>query len=227
MKKIILSLLLLCSLNIVSAQRITNEWSNRARYAKKNAELTVRPDAIFMGNSITQAWALKRPEFFEAHNYVGRGISGQVSAQMLLRFRDDVVENNPKCVVILAGINDIAENQWVTPLGDIMDNIASMAQIARANGIRPILCSVLPANRIMWREGIEPTQQVIDLNVLIKEFAKEQKMTYVDYYSALVDDKFGLSEEYAKDGVHPLPPAYEIMEEMIVKVITKEIKRVK
>ncbi len=227
MKKITLLLLLICSINATFAQRITRDWSNKAAYAKKNAELTVRPDAIFMGNSITQAWANKRPEFFEKHNYVGRGISGQVSSQMLLRFRDDVIDNNPKCVVILAGINDIAENQWKMSLNDIMDNIASMAQIARASGIRPILCSVLPANRIMWREGIEPTQQVIGLNKLIKAFAKEQKMTYVDYYSALVDDEFGLCEEYAKDGVHPLPPAYEIMEKMIVETITKEIKKVK
>jgi lysophospholipase L1-like esterase len=204
----------------------TNDWPNLRRYRDANAQL--KPDenrVVFMGNSITDAWINVSPAFFKSHaNYLDRGISGQTTPQMLIRFRQDVIDLHPKVVLILAGINDIAGNTGPSSLDMIENNLASMAQLANANRIKVILCSVLPAYAIPWRQGVEPAQKIIDLNKWIKEFAEKNKFIYLDYYSAMVDERKGLPENYSKDGVHPTAEGYAVMEPLAVKAISRAIK---
>lgn len=204
----------------------TNDWPNLRRYRSENALLKPKKNrVIFMGNSITDAWINVSPEFFKAHpNYVDRGIGGQTTPQMLIRFRQDVIDLHPQVVVILAGINDIAGNTGPSSIEMIENNLASMAQLANANGIKVILCSVLPAYTIPWRQGIEPAQKIIDLNRWIKAFATENNFVYLDYHSAMADERKGLPEKYSKDGVHPTAAGYAVMEPMAVKAIAGALK---
>ena len=149
MKKIILlAIAVLIMLPIVAQQK--RDWAQLGRYEYQNAQLKKSPDVVFMGNSITDCWVDSVPEFFADNNYVGRGISGQVSSQMLARFRQDVIALKPKAVVILAGTNDIAENDgWISNEG-IMGNIISMCELAEVHNIKPILCSLLPCDYYYW-----------------------------------------------------------------------------
>jgi lysophospholipase L1-like esterase len=178
---------------------------------------------VFMGNSITDGWINARPDFFSKNNYLDRGISGQTTPQMLIRFRQDVIDLHPKVVVILAGINDIAGNTGPSSLVMIEDNLASMAQLAKANGIKVVMCSVLPAYSFPWRQGIDPVQKIIDLNKWIKHFAEKNNFVYVDYYDAMVDERKGLPASLSKDGVHPNVAGYEIMEPLAQKGIAKAL----
>ena len=159
------------------------------------------------------------PEFFARNNYIGRGISGQTSPQMLLRFRQDVIELAPKAVVILAGTNDIAGNTGPSSIDMIMDNIISMAQLARANGIRVVLCSVLPANRYKWAPDVKPADTIIELNRQIKAYAEANHIPFADYYSVLVDDQKGLNPAYRIDTAHPSLEGYKLIEPLVVKAI--------
>lgn len=195
----------------------TMDWANFKRYAKANKAITKKPKAVLMGNSITEGWAEFDSQWLEANNLVGRGISGQVSSQMLVRFRQDVIELQPECVVIMCGINDIALNQGVISISNIMGNIKSMVELAKANKIKPYLCSVTPASHIGWRPEVKDTPQKInELNKLIKEYATQQKITYVDYYSSLVaEDGVSLKKEYARDAVHPNLEGYKVMEKIL------------
>ena len=195
----------------------TMDWANFKRYAKANEAITKKPKAVLMGNSITEGWAEFDSQWLEANNLVGRGISGQVSSQMLVRFRQDVIELQPECVVIMCGINDIALNQGVISISNIMGNIKSMGELAKANKIKPYLCSVTPASHIGWRPEVKDTPQKInELNKLIKEYAAQQKITYVDYYSSLVaEDGVSLKKEYARDAVHPNLEGYKVMEKIL------------
>ncbi|HUZ58893.1 MAG TPA: SGNH/GDSL hydrolase family protein [Hanamia sp.] len=199
----------------------TNDWPNLRRYRSENAQLKPEKNrVVFMGNSITDAWLNVSPDFFKTHpSYIDRGISGQTTPQMLIRFRQDVIDLHPKVVLILAGINDIAGNTGPSSLDMIENNLASMAQLGKANGIKVILCSVLPAYDIPWRAGIDPVQKIIDLNKWIKEFAHKNNFIYLDYYSAMVDERKGLPAKYSKDGVHPTAEGYAVMEPMAVKAI--------
>jgi lysophospholipase L1-like esterase len=164
------------------------------------------------------------PEFFKDRPYINRGISGQTTPQMLLRFRQDVIDLQPKAVVILAGTNDIAGNTGPSTLEMIEDNLASMAQLAKANGIKVILCSVLPAFDYPWRPGMEPNVKIPELNKWIKAYAEKNKFIYVDYFSAMADDRNGLPSDLSKDGVHPNKKGYEIMQPMVEKAIAKALK---
>lgn len=204
----------------------TNDWPNLRRYRSENAQLNHEKNkVVFMGNSITDAWLNVSPDFFKKHSsYLDRGISGQTTPQMLIRFRQDVIDLYPKVVLILAGINDIAGNTGPSTLDMIENNMASMAQLAKANGIKVILCSVLPAYTIPWKEGVEPIQKIIDLNKWIKEFAGKNNFIYLDYYSAMVDERKGLPEKYSKDGVHPTAAGYAVMEPLAVKAISRALK---
>jgi len=204
----------------------TNDWPNLRRYRDGNAQLQPEKNrVVFMGNSITDAWLNVSPDFFKEHpSYIDRGISGQTTPQMLIRFRQDVISLHPKVVLILAGINDIAGNTGPSTLDMIEDNLASMAQLAKANGIKVILCSVLPAYDIPWKAGIEPVQKIIDLNKWIKDFAHKNKFIYLDYYSAMVDERKGLPEKYSKDGVHPTAAGYAVMEPLAVRAISQALK---
>lgn len=202
-------------------QERTEDWARYSHYEEKNKQ-TERPKIVFMGNSITRGWYAQHPEFFEENNYAGRGIGGQTTYQMLARFQSDVVDLHPKAVVILAGTNDLASNCGVISPKHIVQNIKSMCEIAKANKIRPILCSVLPVYQYNWNKerGIV-ADKVKELNALIEAYAKQNGITYVDYYSALVDERGGLPEEIAKDGVHPNMNGYTKMEATIRPILQK------
>ena len=221
MKKIIIafaaSLLLITS---AGAQDLKKDWANFKRYAQANTEVTAKPKAVLMGDSITDGWPRANKDFFTDNNYVGRGISGQTTSHMLVRFRKDVVDLHPKYVAILAGTNDIALNNGSITLENILGNIISMCEIAKANKIKPVICSVVPAKAYRWRPEIKDSaEKIIKLNEMLKEYADANKIPYVDYHSAMTDSEGGLPVELAKDGVHPTPAGYKIMEEILVKVL--------
>lgn len=201
------------------------DWANLNRYRQENSELTTANPSdkrvVFMGNSITERWLKNRPEFFANKPYVDRGIAGQTTPQMLLRFRQDVINLEPAAVVILAGINDIAENTGPSTIEMIANNIISMAELAKENDIKVILCSVLPAHDFPWRRGLEPAGKVIKLNALIKAYANQHKLVYVDYFSSMVDESNGLKKDLGSDEVHPNIAGYLIMEPLIEEAIEK------
>jgi lysophospholipase L1-like esterase len=194
-------------------EQLKNDWPWLGRF--KEEDLKLGPPAagenraVFIGDSITQGW--KIDESFPGKPYVNRGISGQTSPQMLLRFRQDVIELQPKVVVILAGTNDIAGNTGPMTLKESEDNLASMADLATANQIRVVLCSVTPAFDFHWSPGKEPAGKIVELNAWIKAYAAEKGYVYVDYHSAMRDERDGLPARLSKDGVHPLPAGYAVM----------------
>ena len=220
------SLLVIClflMVSILSAQ----DWAQLGHFDAANKEL---PDAktnesrvVFMGNSITIGWSHHQPEFFEGKPYVNRGISGQTTPQMLVRFRQDVIDLKPKVVVILAGTNDIAGNTGPSTLQMIADNIMSMAELAEANGIKVVLCSVLPAYDYPWRKGLMPNEKIPALNTMIKSYVNSKGLVYLDYFSAMTDGKNGLREDLGSDGVHPNKKGYELMAPLAEKAIAKAI----
>jgi lysophospholipase L1-like esterase len=209
--------------------RNRNDWAFLARYREANTALGApKPGedrVVFMGNSITDAWARSFPAMFPGKPYVGRGISGQTTPQMLVRFRQDVVALKPKVVVILAGINDIAGNTGPSTQAMIADNLMSMTEIAKANGIRVVLSSVLPAYDFPWRRGIDPAPKVVALNAWIKCYASQVGAVYLDYYSKMVDSRGGLSPEMASDGVHPTNAGYRIMAPLAEAAIQEALRR--
>jgi lysophospholipase L1-like esterase len=197
------------------------DWAQFGRYESQNEALKTRPTVVFMGNSITDSWVDSVPSFFLDNNFVGRGISGQVSSQMLVRFQADVIDLKPKVVVILCGTNDIALNNGYISHEHIIQNIKSMCQLARANKIKPVVCSVLPATSFRWRPALTPANDIRLLNEMIKAFAKENKIPYVDYYSALADEEGGLPLKYSKDGVHPNINGYAVMQSVVLPTLKK------
>jgi len=197
------------------------EWAKFSKYEEANKGVEA-PSAVFMGDSITEGWARIHPDFFKSNNYAGRGISGQTTSEMLVRFRADVIALKPKAVAIMAGTNDIAENNGPIKLEYVFGNIASMAELAKANGIRVFLCSVIPAADFPWRKGLEPSKKIKALNAMLKEYALKNGIVYVDYYSALDDGNGGLPKNLAKDGVHPTAEGYDIMEPIIKAAIEKK-----
>jgi lysophospholipase L1-like esterase len=178
-----------------------------------------------MGNSITEFWQYSDPEFFKNKPYVDRAISGQTSPQNLLRFRQDVINLKPTVVVLMIGINDIAENTGTYNEDNTMNHIAAMAEMARGNGVRMVLSSVMPAFDFPWRPGMGPAQKVISLNKRIKAYADKQGLEYVDYHSAMADERQGLPQKYSEDGVHPNLAGYKIMEPLVEKAIAGALKR--
>ena len=203
------------------------DWAKLNRFQKENSELTIPKTGeqriVFMGNSITEGWLKIRPEFFINKPYVNRGISGQTTPQMLLRFRQDVINLKPTAVVILAGINDIAGNTGPSTIEMIVDNIASMTELAHANNIKVILCSVLPAYDFPWKKGLEPAEKVVKLNALLKAYANDHNLIYVDYFTPMANEINGLKKELGKDGVHPNINGYLIMEPLIENAIAKSL----
>lgn len=199
-------------------QTQAQDWANLSRYSLENKTLLTSEqtiEAVFFGDSITEGWPQFNPSFFQEHNFVGRGIGGQTTPQLLLRFRQDVIGLRPKKVILLAGINDIAQNTGPISLNAIMNNIISMAELASANGVEMILCSVLPANSFPWRPEIIPTQKVIELNQMIKAYAQEKNLVYVDYYTLMVNAEKGLKDNFGYDSVHPNKAGYEMMEKIL------------
>ena len=209
-----------------------NTFANTSRYDKANLELKLHTKAnnrvVFMGNSITEGWIQMRPEFFNNRDYINRGIGGQTTPQMLLRFREDVINLNPSVVIILAGTNDIAGNSGYISLESIIDNIKSMSEIANANGIKVIISSILPAIDYPWKPGLDPAPKIIKINKALKVFSEENNFIYLDYYAAMVDDKGGLKvPEYttANDLVHPNKKGYLVMEKLAEIAIKKALAK--
>jgi lysophospholipase L1-like esterase len=205
-----------------------SDWANMKRYAMANKNLPPQTAGkeriVFMGNSITEFWAYIDSSFFAKKTYINRGISGQTTPQMLLRFRQDVINLKPAVVVILAGINDIAENTGPIALEDVFGNIVSMTQLAKENNIKVILSSVLPAYDFPWHPGLQPVEKIVRLNSMIKLYCQENNIVYVDYYSAMVDERKGLDKKYTDDGVHPKLAGYKVMDSLIEKAIISVLK---
>ena len=172
-----------------------------------------------MGNSITDAWIGADSVFFASHSYIDRGISGQTTPQMLVRFRQDVIDLKPAAVVILAGINDIAQNTGPMTLEQTFGNIVSMAELARSNNIKVVISSVLPAYDFPWHPGMHPADKVVQLNSMLKDYANKKNIVYLDYFSAMADDRKGLPKTLSEDGIHPNLAGYKIMEPLAVKSI--------
>ncbi len=219
--KLIITTLFLCLLSQVGMQ--AQDWPNLERFQKENSMLNSSERVVFMGNSITEGWSNIHPEFFEGKNYINRGIGGQTTPQMLVRFRQDVVDLNPQVVVILAGINDIAGNTGPSTIKMIMDNIKSMSEIARANNIKVVLSAVLPAYDFPWSPGLEPAPKVMKLNAMIKEYCMSQGFVYLDYFSAMVDHRNGMDKKYHEDEVHPNKLGYEVMAPLAEAAILKAL----
>ncbi len=217
------------ALSLIGMTEIANaqDWPDLKHFKAANEKLeSPKPDenrVVFMGNSITIGWLNSVPEFFEGKPYVNRGISGQTTPQMLLRFRQDVIDLGPKVVVILAGTNDIAGNTGPMTLDQIIDNLRSMTELAKANGIKVVLSSVLPAYDYPWRPGLKPNEKIPKLNAMIKDYADEAKVVYLDYFSVMVNDKNGLDEDLAGDGVHPTKKGYAVMAPLAEAAIKKAL----
>jgi lysophospholipase L1-like esterase len=201
---------------------MNKDWANLKKYATENRQLMQLQNTnsiVLMGDSITEFWKVNDEAFFTSNNLINRGISGQTTPQMLLRFRQDVIDLKPSKVVILAGINDIAENTGPISLETVFGNIVSMVELAKANNIKVVLCSVLPSNKFNWNPKIEPADKVIALNKMIKAYVLKNKISFVNYYSAMVDANKGLDVKYGEDGVHPNLNGYKLMESLLLKVL--------
>jgi lysophospholipase L1-like esterase len=209
-------------------EKTLRDWANLGRYRDENAQLAAAPApenrVVFMGDSITDAWGRTHGKFFPGKPYVNRGISGQTTPQMLIRFRPDVINLKPKAVVILAGTNDIAGNTGPETLEDIEANLASMVDLAKANGIKVILASVMPVcDYIKPQTERRPPEKIIALNAWIKDYCSRNGLIYLDYYSALLDDKNMLKKDLTLDGLHPNDAGYEVISPLAAKAIDEAL----
>ena len=213
-------LLILTCILLFQQAHAQDDWANIGRYAQANSEMTVRPKAVFMGDSITQCWYDADPSFFNGNNFACRGISGQTTSHMLVRMRKDVVDLHPKYVVILAGTNDIAKNNGFIEVDDIYGNIVSMCEIAKANKVKPVICSVLPVKQYKWRpEVTDCAERIIRLNAMLEDYAKASRCIYVDYHSVMKDDENGLPQKWSYDGVHLNGDGYDVIEKIILDTL--------
>jgi lysophospholipase L1-like esterase len=206
------------------------DWPNLARYHDENARLAApapgESRVVFMGDSITDGWGRQYGQFFPGKPYVNRGISGQTTPQMLIRFRPDVIALKTKVVVFLAGTNDIAGNTGPMTLEAIEDNLMSMAELAQANNIRVVLASVMPVcNYIKPQTERRPPEKIIALNAWIKDYAAKNSFVYLDYYSAMLDDKEMFRKELTYDGLHPNDAGYEVMGPLAEKAIAAALAK--
>jgi lysophospholipase L1-like esterase len=215
---------------LARARKQLQDWANLSRYRNDNA--SVKPPekneerVVFMGDSITDGWGRRYGKFFPGKPYINRGISGQTTPQMLIRFRPDVIALQPKAVVILAGTNDIAGNTGPMTLEEIEGNLASMAQLAKANGIRVILSSVMPVcDYIRPQTERRPMEKIKALNEWIKAYAARNNHTYLDYFPVMLDDKGFLKKELTYDGLHPNDAGYEAIQPAAEKAIASALKR--
>lgn len=228
MKKLLLlySLFFFIGISFSNAQ----DWPNLNRFQDANNQLrTTENDGkriVFMGNSITEGWINQNKSFFADNKIINRGISGQTTPQMLLRFRQDVIDLKPAAVFILAGINDIAGNTGPSTLKMIEDNLQSMVELSEAAQIEPILCTLIPSTRIPWKDNMDVTGTVIALNEWIKGYAQGKGLEVIDYYAAFADDKGGMPKKYSKDNVHPNLDGYHVMEQLVLPVI-KDIRGIR
>lgn len=207
---------------------LRTDWANLARFRDANDSLpppvSSEHRVVFMGNSITQNWQQYFASMFPGKPYINRGISGQTTPQMLVRFRPDVIALKPAVVVILAGTNDIAGNTGPATLEMIEGNIASMAELARANGIEVVLASVLPVRDYPWKPGLEPAPQIIALNAWMNGYAAQHGAIYVDFHSAMADAQGGMRSGLSSDGVHPNESGYRIMSPLVERAIDEALR---
>ena len=204
-----------------------DDWFGFNRYKVDNERIIKSgefPEVVFMGNSITELWAAYHPSFFSGHNYCGRGIGGQTSAQMLMRFTADVINLHPKAVVIMAGTNDVAHNPyWVEP-ERVVDNVVAMCILARANGIVPIISSVPPCAAFRWNPEIKnAAQTIVSINKQLRAYAEANGIVYVDYHISLADVHGGFTKQLSEDGCHPDPDTYYIMEKLVLQAINEAV----
>ncbi len=199
---------------------IPPEWPGFNRYKEANASITKAPKAVFFGDSITDGWAKKDPEFFTSNNFAGRGISGQTTAQMLVRLRADVINLKPKYMVLLAGINDIAMNNGPIELEHVMENIVSMVELVKLHKIKPVLCLIFPTTTVRWRPSVgDPTEKIIKLNGMISDYARKNKIPCVEYFADIDKSSGNLPKSLSHDSIHPNLDGYKIMEAEILKVL--------
>lgn len=213
---------------IAQDEKILNDWPNLQKYREANAKLSppVKNEnrVVFIGNSITEGWAPYFATMFPGKPYIGRGIGGQTTPQLLVRFRQDVIALKPKVVVILAGTNDIAGNTGPSTIEMIEDNLASMAELASANGVRVVLSSVLPVYDYPWKPGLEPAPKIIALNQWMKDYASKHGAVYLDYHSAMSDARGGMRAELSHDGVHPNEAGYRVMAPLAEGAIAEALR---
>jgi lysophospholipase L1-like esterase len=214
---------------LAMAERLLADWPGLARYRPANAALGApRPGeqrVVFYGNSITDSWAKYFPVQFPGKPYVGRGISGQTTPQLLVRFRQDVIDLQPSVVVILAGTNDIAGNTGPATQAMIQDNLSSMVELAQANRIRVVLASVLPAYDYPWKPGLQPAAKIVALNEWLRRYAAEHDVVHLDYWSAMADERQGLRAGLTTDGVHPNEQGYQVMAPLAEQAIERALRR--
>ena len=208
-------------------EMLRTDFANLKRYRAKNDSIGLpaknEDRIVFMGNSITDWWEPYWGIHFAGKPYVNRGIAGQTTAQMLIRFKPDVINLKPKVVVILAGINDINGMTGPTTNDMIKDNISSMVEIAQSNGIKVVLSTLLPCYSIKGRSDLKPADRVVELNAWIKKYAKEKNCVYLDYFTPLADENNGLKKEFTPDGVHPNKAGYDIMAPIVKNSIQKAL----
>jgi lysophospholipase L1-like esterase len=212
--KLRLAAFLLLFAGFASAQQDNQQdWAQLGRFHDDDVKQVAsgqKPDLVFMGDSITEGWLAKRPGVFTAQR-ISRGISGQTTPQMLIRFREDVIALHPKVVHIMAGTNDIAGNTGPTPPEVTEANIMSMTELAHANGIKVILASIPPAEGFPWKPGLAVTDKIVVLNDWIRSYAAGHGAVYADYWSAMQDGRGGMKPGLAYDGVHPTEQGYDVM----------------
>jgi lysophospholipase L1-like esterase len=211
------------------AQRTLNDWPALARYRDENAKLMPAADedrVVFMGDSITDNWGRRYGKFFPGKTYINRGISGQTTPQMLIRFRPDVIALKPKVVMILAGTNDIAGNTGPMTLEAIEDNYQSMAELAKANGIRVVFSSVMPVCDYIQPQTVRrPPEKIRALNAWLKDYSARNGYVYLDYYTAMLDDQQMLKKDLTYDGLHPNDAGYTLIEPLAEKAIATALGR--
>jgi lysophospholipase L1-like esterase len=202
------------------------DWAQHCRYQAENAALpsAIRRRVVYLGDSITEGWKNADPTFFN-DGVLDRGISGQTTAQMLLRLRSDVLELHPQVVHIMAGTNDVAGNTGATSLAQIEGNIASMAELARAHGIRVVLASIPPAARFPWQPALRPAVHIQALNAWLKAYAQREGFVYADYYSALANAEGALPSSFSEDGVHPNAAGYAVMKPIAEQSVAAALRR--
>ncbi len=204
---------------------MSQDWPYLQKYEALNQELKKTENngdrIVFLGDSITEFWSVHLPEFFTKNPYHNRGISGQTSPQILLRFRADVIELKPKKVVILAGVNDIAGNTGYASLQMICNNLYSMIELAHVHQIQVVLCSILPANFLPWKTKENPSQKIKELNQILSNYAQKNNIQFVNYYPHMVDQNDGMLANYTDDGVHPNKNGYQIMTNIITQALAE------
>ena len=213
-------------IRIATTQAENSDWANLGYYEKRNRELGL-PDEnekriVFMGESITEEWGNLYPEFFSGNYYINRGIGGQTTPQMLIRFKPDAIDLKPYAIIILAGTNDIAGNTGPSTVRMITDNIFSMAELAIAYEIKVVLASILPVYQYPWVDDVLDQPSAIDsINSKIKEYVENKGLVYLDYYSSMVDDRKVLKSDYTSDGVHPNEAGYKVMSAIADEIISQ------